>query len=612
MGERIQVASSAYRSWPSLVVSVGFALLLVALTVLMRQYAADAEAAADAVAHTYAVLADLNATEAKLVDAETGQRGFLITGDEQYLQPYRMAIGDIEARLRDLTTLTADNPDQQRDITLVRAFAREKLDELDQTIAVRRRDGFAAAQRIVVTNQGKTAMDRLRDVTSRMGAREQALLDVRQAQARRGSEAARLVTFVSTGIAVAAVALVWFGYRRFGRERFRAAEAVATARERLEVTLLSIGDGVIVVDEAGCVTLMNRVAETLTGWPVSTGVGRPVEAVFRIVNEHTRETVPNPLSAVLQTGAVQGLANHVVLIAADGTERPIDDSAAPLCDAEGRVLGAVLVFRDVSQRRASEQRVQAALDQARASRAVAEHRQRELESALEVKNEFLAAVSHELRTPINTIVGWARMLHQRTVRPEKIDAAIASIDGSARTLAQLIDDLLESSRLLTGKLRLASEPIDIAAVVTEAVDMMALAAENKGVSIDVDAQPVPPIRGDGDRLKQVLWNVLGNAVKFTPAGGRVRLRVAHTIDTVEIAISDTGAGIAPDFLPHVFDRFRQGDETARSGLGLGLAIARQLIEMHGGTIEASSAGVGHGATFTIRLPAAVAEVAAPS
>lgn len=575
----------------------------------MRQYAADAEAAADAVAHTYAVLADLNATEARLIDAETGQRGFLITGDEQYLQPYRMAIGDIEARLRDLTTLTADNPDQQRDITLLRAFAREKLDELDQTIAVRRRDGFAAAQRIVETNQGKTAMDRLRDVTSRMGAREQALLDVRKAQARRGSEAARLVTFVSTGIAVAAVALVWFGYRRFGRERFRAAEAVAAARERLEVTLLSIGDGVIVVDEAGCVTLMNRVAETLTGWPVSTGVGRPVAAVFHIVNEHTRETVPNPLSAVLETGAVQGLANHVVLIAADGTERPIDDSAAPLCDAEGRVLGAVLVFRDVSQRRASEQRVQAALDEARSSRAVAEQRQRELESALEVKNEFLAAVSHELRTPINTIVGWARMLHQRTVRPEKIDAAIASIDGSARTLAQLIDDLLESSRLLTGKLRLASEPIDIASVVAEAVDMMALAAENKGVSIEVDAKPVPPIRGDGDRLKQVLWNVLGNAVKFTPAGGRVRLRVAHTIDAVEIAISDTGAGIAPDFLPHVFDRFRQGDETARTGLGLGLAIAKQLVELHGGTIEASSDGVDRGATFTIRLPPVPAGVA---
>lgn len=232
-----------------------------------------------------------------------------------------------------------------------------------------------------------------------------------------------------------------------------------------------------------------------------------------------------------------------------------------------------------------------------------------MEAALEVKNEFLAAVSHELRTPINAIVGWARMLHERTMRPEKVDAAISSIDRSARTLAQLIEDLLESSRLLTGKVRLGSETVDVSALIVEAVETIRLSADNKSLSVEVNAESVPAVRGDGDRLKQVFWNVLANAVKFTPAGGRVTIRTAPSIDGVEITISDTGAGIAAAFLPHVFDRFRLADATAGSGLGLGLAIAKQIVELHGGSIGASSEGVGRGATFTIRLPAASSEVA---
>lgn len=606
---RADAFASTQRSWLSLVVAVAFALLIAGLAAINRRYATEAESSADLVVHTYAVLSNLNATVGRLVDAETGQRGFLITGEDHYLEPYRIATADVDARVGDLAALTADNPDQQREIALVRSLVREKLDELDQTIAARRRAGFESAQRIVLTDRGKITMDRLREVTSRMGAREQALLEVRQARARRSSEAARLATLVSAGIGVAAVALVWGGYHRVERERLNGAIAVAAEREHLRVTVLGIGDGVIVVDKAGGVTLMNPIAEMLTGRTQSAAIGLPVSTVFTIVNELTRQTVPNPLAAALQTGVSQGLANHTLLIAADGTERPIDDSAAPLRDAVGEVIGAVLVFRDVSQRRADEQRLQAALNDAEANREVAERRQGELEAALEVKNEFLAAVSHELRTPINAILGWARMLHQRTIRPEKVDAAIASIDGSARTLAQLIEDLLESSRLLTGKLRLGAEPVDVLSLVADAVETIRLSAENKGVSLDVEAESVPAIRGDGDRLKQVIWNVVGNAVKFTPPGGRVSIRVAEATDSVEITIGDTGVGIGPSFLPHVFERFRQGDETMRSGLGLGLAIAKQVVDLHGGTITASSEGVGRGATFTIRLPVASQSVA---
>jgi signal transduction histidine kinase len=301
---------------------------------------------------------------------------------------------------------------------------------------------------------------------------------------------------------------------------------------------------------------------------------------------------------------VQGLANHTVLIAADGREHPIDDSAAPVRSVDGVLLGAVLVFRDISHRRADERRLRSAVDDAEASRALAEQRQRDLEQALEAKNQFLAAVSHELRTPINAILGWAMQLRAGTVRPEQTASAIASIDRNAHTLARLIEDLLESSRLLAGKVRPGTDDIDLIALVHEAVDAVRFTADSNHVTIDVHAAALPAIRGDAGRLKQVVWNILGNAIKFTPHGGTIDVRTEMDRGMVSVAIRDTGPGIPPPKLPRIFDPFAQGDRHSPSGLGLGLAIAKQIVELHGGTIEASNNASGVGATFTIRLPAA--------
>jgi len=311
---------------------------------------------------------------------------------------------------------------------------------------------------------------------------------------------------------------------------------------------------------------------------------------------------------VLSEGTIQGLANHTILIARDGTERPIDDSAAPLRDVAGRVVGGVLVFRDVSQRRADDRRLREALDRAEESTRLAEARQRELEEALNVKNQFLAAVSHELRTPINSIVGWATMLQQGTMRSERAGAGIASIERNAQALAHLIEDLLESSRLLTGKMSLTTEDVVLDRVIGAAVDAIQLTADNKNVALDVHADVVPNVRGDADRLKQVFWNILGNAIKFTPPGGRVNVRITREQEFVAVSVTDTGEGIEPAFLAHVFDNFRQADSRSRGGLGLGLAIARQVVELHGGTIHASSDGANQGATFIVRLPAVPAVI----
>jgi PAS domain S-box-containing protein len=405
-----------------------------------------------------------------------------------------------------------------------------------------------------------------------------------------------------------AVAVIWLGYRRSMIEREMSAQAVAEERERLQVTLLGIGDGVIAIDASGRITFMNPVSEALTGWRQPEAVGKQVTDVFRIVNEDTRQRVQNPLALVLSEGTIQRLANHTILIARDGTERPIDDSAAPLRDVAGRVVGGVLIFRDVSQRRADDRRLREALDRAEESTRLAEARQRELEEALNVKNQFLAAVSHELRTPINSIVGWATMLQQGTMRSERAGAGIASIERNAQALAHLIEDLLESSRLLTGKMSLTTEDVVLDRVIGAAVDAIQLTADNKNVALDVHADVVPNVRGDADRLKQVFWNILGNAIKFTPPGGRVNVRITREQEFVAVSVTDTGEGIEPAFLAHVFDNFRQADSRSRGGLGLGLAIARQVVELHGGTIHASSDGANQGARFIVRLPAVPAVI----
>jgi PAS domain S-box-containing protein len=594
------------RHWGAVLVALAFAAMLLAIAILNRWHIGRVEQAQSAVAHTHQVAAELAQTVSALTDAETGQRGFLITGEERYLDPYNSAAAKVKDRLARLAELTADNRDQREELVTAESLVAEKLAELELTIETRRRDGFDAARRIVLTDRGKKAMDDLRALASRMTTREQRQLELRLEAARASSRAARWTALASTALALAAVAAIFVGYRRFSTERGRAAALIATEREQLHVTLLGIGDAVIVVDRFSHVTMMNPVAEALTGWNRKDAIGQPVAAVFRIVNEDTSKDVRNPIAVVLETGMIQGLANHTVLVALDGTRRPIDDSAAPIRDLHGELLGVVLVFRDISQRREDERLVEQALDEARQSRLVAEERQRELEEALQVKNQFLAAVSHELRTPINAIMGWASMLRQRTVSADRADAALTSLDRSARDLGQLIDDLLESSRLLTGKVRIAADQIDLREVVADALESVRLGAENKGIALDVELPPVPLVRGDRDRLKQVLWNVLGNAIKFTPRGGRIALRMEHDREQVTIAITDTGVGIPASFLPHVFDRFRQVDEQSSAGLGLGLAIARQLVEMHGGTIEARSEGAHLGTTFLVRLPVASA------
>lgn len=233
----------------------------------------------------------------------------------------------------------------------------------------------------------------------------------------------------------------------------------------------------------------------------------------------------------------------------------------------------------------------------------------EAEAANRAKDEFLSILSHELRTPLNAILGWSAMLRQRTLSQDKVLRALETIERNAKSQAQLIEDILDVSRIITGKLRLHVRPVNLVTVIESAIESVRLAAEAKSIRLQsvLDSQ-AGPLLGDANRLQQVVWNLLSNALKFTPKDGRVEIRLQRVNSHAEITVSDTGPGISSEFLPFVFDRFRQHDSTTTrsyGGLGLGLAIVRQLVELHGGTVTVVSPGIGQGTTFTVTLPAMI-------
>jgi signal transduction histidine kinase len=235
----------------------------------------------------------------------------------------------------------------------------------------------------------------------------------------------------------------------------------------------------------------------------------------------------------------------------------------------------------------------------------------ELQRALQARDELIASVSHELRTPLNVILGWASTLQRRAADPTRAREAVTILERNARVLWQLVEDLIDVSRIASGRVQLRMAAVDLGAAVRSSIETLRPSAQAKRVAFTCSVDPdLPDVRGDEVRLQQVVWNLMWNALKFTPAGGRVDVTVRGVEDGTELVIADTGIGIDPGFLPHVFEPFRQGTPAASDptrGLGLGLAIVRQIVELHGGRIEATSDGVGRGARFRVTLPAAEPE-----
>lgn len=393
----------------------------------------------------------------------------------------------------------------------------------------------------------------------------------------------------------------------FSYNRQRAAQAVVrniTDRKRAEVILRQTEErfrllvegvqvyAIFILDPDGHVASWNSGAERILGYPEVEILGQPFSRFFTPEDVQSGEP-ERELNQALTSGRAE---DERWQVRKDGTRFWASGVVTLLQD--GSMRGFSKVMRDVTERKQAESEREQLLEREQAARAQAE-------AANRMKDEFLATLSHELRTPLNAILGWARLLRTRKFNEDTTAGALETIERNAKSQAQLIEDLLDVSRITQGNLRLNLCACELIPVIEAAITAVRPTADAQGVQLNSRLDPTEPVMGDPSRLQQVVWNLLSNAIKFTPRGGRVEVKLKQLGSQVQIVVSDTGKGITADFLPYVFERFRQFDSTStrpHGGLGLGLAIASQLVDLHGGTVHAESQGAGQGATFTVNLP----------
>ena len=373
-------------------------------------------------------------------------------------------------------------------------------------------------------------------------------------------------------------------------------------RARLAAIVESSEDVIVSKNLDGIITSWNRAAERMFGWTAAEAVGQPIMLIIPADRRAEEEGV----LARIRRG--EHIAHFdTVRRTKGGGLVEVSVTVSPVRDSTGRIVGASKIARDITERRRIEEERKQLLTRERLAREMAE-------AANRAKDEFLAVVSHELRTPLNSVFGWARMLQSVEMDAASRERAVAAIVRGAAAQVRLVEDLLDVSRMATGNLRIDLQRLDLREVVDAALETVRPAAAAKAIEIATHVEGAPvTVLGAADRLQQVLWNLLINAVKFTPRQGRVYVGLRRAADDAELTVSDSGEGIAAEVLPHIFERFRQEDSSstrAHAGLGLGLALVRHVVEAHGGSVRAESPGKGKGATFVVRLPLAAAPGAA--
>jgi len=377
-------------------------------------------------------------------------------------------------------------------------------------------------------------------------------------------------------------------------ERKRIERELAESEARFSALADGLPMPVWVLDVHGVMRFVNSAYGDFFGLDISSGA---VSAWSELLHPEDLPVFQFELAEALQQQ--RGMRALVRARRHDGRWRWIEMSATPRYSADGRFIGLAGSSPDVTERREIELAREQLLESERIARG-------EAESMARLKDEFLATLSHELRTPLTTILGWSELLLQRVPEGDPNHKGLSVIASSARAQRRLISDMLDLSSMLLGKVQLEVETLDLVEVLREAIGAQDLVAEGKDQAVTLQVPDAPClVLGDATRLQQVFWNLLSNAIKFTPAHGSIDVRVTREDNHFVVAIQDSGDGIAPEFLPHLFGRFRQADGTTtrrHGGLGLGLAIVQQLVEMHGGQVGASSAGRGQGATFRVRLP----------
>lgn len=535
------------------------------------------------VVHTMQVIGELDATLSEMKDAESGQRGYLITEDPSYLEPYDKALGEIPEHVQQLAALTQDNPYQQSRMPQLDSLIRQRLETLKSAIVLSQAGNHQEARQMIATNVGRTQMNQLRDLIADMRGHEEQLLTERSETSRRGVQEAAIAFSVAWLFGVIFIIAFLVIATREVQERARDAHIIREKETWLRTTLQSIGDAVIATDAAGKVTFVNRVAEHLLGCSGRDCVEKPLAEVFPIYREATSEPADNPVSRVIAEGAIARLANHTVLRNFRGEDIPIEDSAAPIFDEQGNVSGVVLVFRDVSEQRKTR-------EIARTSEKLA------------ATGRLAATIAHEINNPLEAAINLLYLAHNSSA-PEEVQRYIGNAEHELSRMAHITRKTLAFHRSSS-----VAAPANLCDLLQEVVEIYDRRIHNQRITVEMDCPHdlvVTTFRAD---LVQIASNLIVNALDALAPGGRLAIRAQPDEDGACLEIEDNGSGISPENLERVFEPFFTTKRD--TGTGLGLWIVKDLVEKLGGTVSVASRADGprHGTRFSISIPSRVKPV----
>jgi PAS domain S-box-containing protein len=561
----------------------GFAVLLAVLlinTAVTRRQIAVQDSNQAWVEHTQRVQLELTTVESLLKDAETGQRGYLYTGEARYLEPYNIAVQQIDSHITTLAELVTDNPKQLSHVMTLRTLSRVKLEELATTIALFGEGRKDEARGIVLSDMGKRTMDQVRAQTAEMAREESSLESARLEAVSSSTRSLMRTLYLATALAIAGLVFLALYILREMDQREKHAAEIRQREEWFRVTLGSIGDAVIATDEHGTVIFINPVAEDLTGIGLRQAQGQPIHKVFPIFNEQTRNPVDNPVAKVLELGRVMGLANHTILQHADGHMIPIEDSAAPIFDDARKLRGVVMVFRDVT----GEKQAQEVLRKA---------------EKLAAAGRLAATVAHEINNPLEAVCNLIYIVKNTSSLPE--DAV-----NYLKMAEQELERVSHITRQTLGFYRDSSQagPVVLSDVIESVLRLYENKLKSKSIAVEIEPSDCPPVHALQGEIKQLIANLVSNAADAVAPGGKIRISMAPVKqgNGVEVTIADNGPGVPEKNKAHIFEPFFTTKEDV--GTGLGLWVSKEIAERHGGKIELSPdhhSDLG-GAVFVVFLP----------
>ncbi len=573
------------------------------------------------------ILLGLEDVYSDVKDVMMAQRDYVISGVEDHLSMRHDAANQIDSKVKVLREALATQPEQRERFARFERMVTQNLVLSDEIIETRRARGTRQAVEKASLEKSSRLIDQMRQVVREIEAEERRQLEARRSASIQSALRTLNVFYLTGGVALLIVALLHLrGMRRELARRQLAETLLQQANEGLGTRVRERTEELVQANAS----LQNEIAERKLveeqarmslaaakagawSWDLQTGLVQWSPETYQIFGVERFDGTAEAFGRLLHpddaddlwTTIDSAIANRKAyeaefrIIRPDGQMRWIANRGRADYDDVGNPLRVLGIAMDITARKRTEEERAALLEQEQAARA-------EAQAANQAKDEFLTVVSHELRSPLNAMLGWTRILRKQKADDPLVQRATGIIERSARQQLQLIEDLLDTARVISGKLKIEPRPVELVGVIFNTLDVMRPAAEAKRIDLISRLNPsAGQITGDPDRLQQVVWNLLSNAIKFTPDGGRVEIRLERADPHVQIRVSDTGKGIEAGFLPHIFDRFRQADSSAarrHGGLGLGLSLVKQLVELHGGTVSASSAGEGRGATFTVKLP----------